>query len=124
MDGASRVELRRSKRSYEVRTRDLTANACRVSNDRTNPYLSSRFHNALEGVGRGHEYHIFAIDRQDNRRTLILTFHIRDWTELSDRGLMILTIDHGAPARNPEIFERRQGPRFDKASIVDRRQPS
>jgi hypothetical protein len=70
-------------------------------------------------IGRN-EYHIFAIDRQDNRQTLILTFHIRNWTQVRDNSPMVLTIDHGTPLRNPEIFERQRGPRFNKTLITGR----
>jgi hypothetical protein len=68
-------------------------------------------------IGRN-EYHIFAVDRQDSRKTLLLTFHIRNWTQLRDNSPMVLTIDHDAPLRNPERFERQQGPRFKKAIIA------
>ena len=72
-------------------------------------------------IGRS-EYHIFAIDRQDNRKTLLLTFHIRNWTQLRDNSPMVLTIDHDAPIRNPERFERQQGPRLSKTIISARPQ--
>lgn len=72
-------------------------------------------------IGRN-EYHIFAVDRQDNRRTLLLTFHIRNWTQLRDNSPMVLTIDHDAPIRNPQRFERQQGPRLNKTIISARPQ--
>lgn len=72
-------------------------------------------------IGRN-EYRIFAIDRQDNRKTLLLTFHIRNWAQLRDNSLMVLTIEHDAPIRNPERFERQQVPRLNKAVISARPQ--
>lgn len=68
-------------------------------------------------IGRN-EYHIFAVDRRDDRRTLLLTFHIRNWTQLRENSPMVLTIDHDAPLRNPEVFERQPGPRFKKSIIA------
>ncbi|HEX7333364.1 MAG TPA: hypothetical protein VF290_17810 [Pyrinomonadaceae bacterium] len=64
-------------------------------------------------IGRN-EYRIFNIDRRDDRNTLLLTFHIRNWPQLRENSPMVLTIEHGAPIRNPERFERRQGPRLNK----------
>jgi len=68
------------------------------------------------------EYHIFHIDRQDERKELILTFHLRQWEKLQDGAPMVLTIDHGAPVREPRRFETAaETVRFSKQAIVDKR---
>jgi hypothetical protein len=69
----------------------------------------------------GREFRIFQIDRDDNRNDLILTFHIRDWTQLTEGAPFVLTIDHGAPVRDPNRFARVAGPRFSRQLIVDKR---
>jgi hypothetical protein len=68
-----------------------------------------------------HEYHIFHIDRDDQKRDLILIFHIPKWNQLEEGAPVVLTIDQGAPIRNPENFVRRKGPRFYKKMIVNKR---
>ena len=70
------------------------------------------------------EYRIFNIDRQDNRKELTLTFHVVNWQQLADGGAIVLTTDHGAPKNNPERFERRTVPRFNKSMITDKRSKS
>lgn len=67
------------------------------------------------------EFRIFQIDRDDNRDDLTLTFHIRDWTQLAEGAPLVLTIDHGAPLRDPNRFARVAGPRFSRQLIVDKR---
>lgn len=68
------------------------------------------------------EYHMFHIDRQDERKELILTFHLREWEKLEDGAPMVLTIDHGAPVRDPRRFEAAaETVRFSKQAIVDKR---
>jgi hypothetical protein len=67
------------------------------------------------------EFRIFQIDRDDNRNDLTLTFHIRDWTQLAEGAPFVLTIDHGAPVRDPNRFARVAGPRFSRQLIVDKR---
>ncbi len=71
-------------------------------------------------VGR-HEYRMFHIDRDDERKELILTFHIRNWEELEDRAPVVLTIDHGGPIRDPRRFLRRASFRLSKEMIIDKR---
>ena len=71
-------------------------------------------------IGR-REFRSFHIDRADNRNDLILTFHIQDWTQLDDGAPFVLTIDHGAPVRDPARFARVVGPRFSRSLIVDKR---
>lgn len=66
------------------------------------------------------EYRIFHIDRKDESRELILTFHVRDWRRLQDGGLMVLTTDHGGPRREPERFRAREGIRYSKRLITRR----
>jgi hypothetical protein len=65
------------------------------------------------------ELHTFHIDRKASARQLILTFHATDWERLREGAPMVLTIDHGAPARDPARF--REAPRFSRRLIVDRR---
>jgi hypothetical protein len=69
------------------------------------------------------EYHIFHVDRQeDERKELVLTFHVREWEKLEDGALMVLTIDHGAPVHEPRRFENAaETVRFSKQAIVDKR---
>jgi hypothetical protein len=67
------------------------------------------------------EYRIFQIDRDDTRSDLVLTFHIRDWTQLVDGTPFVLTVDHGGPVRDPDRFGRPSGPRFSRQLIVDKR---
>lgn len=67
------------------------------------------------------ELHIFHVDRQDERKELILTFHLREWEKLADNAPMVLTIDHGAPLREPQRFESAETARFSKQAIVDKR---
>jgi hypothetical protein len=69
----------------------------------------------------GHEYRVFRIERRDGRTELMLTFHIRNWEKLEEEAPIVLTIDHGAPIREPERFMRREGPRFSKSMIQDTR---
>ena len=71
-------------------------------------------------IGR-HEFRIFDIDRKEGRKELILTFHVRDWEELKEGEPIVLTIDHGAPVRDPRRFVRRDIPKFRKARVVDKR---
>jgi hypothetical protein len=71
-------------------------------------------------IGR-YEYRTFHIDRNDRRKELILTFHVRNREELEDGAPVVLTIDHGGPIRDPERFIRRDTPRFAKGMIVDKR---
>jgi hypothetical protein len=71
-------------------------------------------------IGR-RELRIFHIDRVDSRNDLTLTFHIQDWTQLDDGAPYVLTIDHGAPVRDPGRYARVIGPRFSRSVIVDRR---
>lgn len=66
------------------------------------------------------EYRIFHIDRKDESRELILTFHIRDWKRLQEGGLMVLTTEHGGPRREPEKFRSREGTRYNKRLITRR----
>jgi hypothetical protein len=66
------------------------------------------------------EYRIFNIDRRDDRKELILTFHIRNWEKLVDGAPIVLTTDHGAPIRNQEKYRRLGGPRFSKSTIVEK----
>jgi len=67
------------------------------------------------------ESRIFYIDRDDERREIILTFHIIKWENLKDGAPVVLTIDHDAPIRDPEKFIRMETPRFRKSMIVDKR---
>jgi len=71
-------------------------------------------------IGR-REFRIFHIDRVDSRNDLTLTFHIEDWTQLDDGAPYVLTIDHGAPVRDPGRYARVVGPRFSRSVIVDKR---
>ena len=71
-------------------------------------------------IGRN-EYRIFHIDRVDQKKDLILIFHIPKWDQLEDGAPVVLTIDQGAPIRNQESFVRRKGPRFYKKMIVNKR---
>lgn len=71
-------------------------------------------------IGR-REFRIFHIDRAENRNDLTLTFHIQNWTQLDDGAPFVLTIDHGAPLRDPGRYARAVGPRFNRSSIVDKR---
>src|SRR5262245_18778624 len=67
------------------------------------------------------EFRTFHIDRVDGRNDLTLTFHIPNWTQLDDGAPYVLTIDHGAPVRDPGGYARRAGPRFNQSVIVDKR---
>jgi hypothetical protein len=71
-------------------------------------------------IGR-RDFRIFHIDRADNRNDLTLTFHIPNWTQLDDGVPFVLTIDHGAPVRDPGRYARGTGPRFNRSLIVDKR---
>jgi hypothetical protein len=71
-------------------------------------------------IGRS-EYRAFHIDRAGQGKDLILTFHIREWDALEDGAPVVLTIDHGGPVRHSEMFSRREGPRFHKKMIIDKR---
>jgi hypothetical protein len=71
-------------------------------------------------IGRS-EYRVFHIDRAGQGKDLILTFHILAWDALEDGAPVVLTIDHGGPVRHPEAFSHREGPRFHKKMIVDKR---
>jgi hypothetical protein len=71
-------------------------------------------------IGR-REFRIFHIDRVDNRNDLTLTIHIQDWKELDDGAPLVLTIDHGAPVRDPGRYARVVGPRFNRSLVVDKR---
>jgi len=67
------------------------------------------------------EYRIFKVEPGESRETLRLEVHITDWGQLQERAPIVLTIDHGAPRREPQRFLRPEVPRFDKALIVDKR---
>lgn len=68
------------------------------------------------------EYRIFHVGRAKVKGMLTLTFHIRDWQDIPDRAPMALTILHGAPIRNPDLFIKFKSPSFSKAIIKDKRQ--
>ena len=68
-----------------------------------------------------YEMRTFRIDRPEGSRELTLVFHARDWNQLRDGAPMVLTTDHGAPAREPRRFAG--APRFARSTIVDRREP-
>ena len=72
----------------------------------------------------GQEFRIFDVERHDDRRDLILTFHIRDWEKLPDASPLVLTIEHGGPQRNPERYISPETPRFKRSMIVDTRSKS
>ena len=69
-----------------------------------------------------HQLHTFAIDRPQEREReqgtsrLTLTFHDREWQSLPEEAPMVLTIDHGAPIREPQRFSRRETA-FRKADV-------
>ncbi len=67
------------------------------------------------------ELRTFRIDRQEGSRELTLVFHARNWDRLQDGAPMVLTTEHGAPARDPKRFAA--APRFARAAVVDRRLP-
>jgi hypothetical protein len=69
----------------------------------------------------GREFRIFHIDRDESRNDLTLTFHVRNWEQLAEGAPFVLTIDHGAPVRDPGRFARVGGPRFSRQLIVDKR---
>ena len=69
----------------------------------------------------GREFRIFHIDRDESRNDLTLTFHVRNWEQLAEGAPFVLTIDHGAPVRDPGRFARVSGPRFSRQLIVDKR---
>ncbi len=71
-------------------------------------------------VGRN-EYRIFHIDRTAQGKDLVLIFHVQKWETLEDGAPVVLTIDHGAPIRDPERFLRQQAARFYKKLVVDKR---
>ena len=71
-------------------------------------------------IGR-REFRIFHIDRVESRNDLTLTFHVQNWTQLDDGAPFVLTIDHGAPVRDPGRYARVVGPRFSPSLIVDKR---
>ena len=58
------------------------------------------------------EYGIFHIERYDDRKDLTLIFHIRNWAGLRQRWPIVLTIDHGAPVRDRNKFDKPGIPRF------------
>ena len=71
-------------------------------------------------IGR-QELRAFAVDRGRDE-VVRLTFYAERWGGLEDGAPMVLTIEHGRPAREPRVYARRTGlPRFRKASVVDRR---
>jgi hypothetical protein len=71
-------------------------------------------------IGRS-EYRLFHIDRTGQGKDLVLTFHIQKWEALEDGAPVVLTIDQGAPIRDPERFLRKQVQRFSKKMVVDKR---
>jgi hypothetical protein len=71
-------------------------------------------------IGRN-EYRLFHIDRTGPGKDLLLTFHVQKWEVLEDGAPIVMTIDHGAPIREPERFSRQQGQRFHKKMVVDKR---
>lgn len=94
----------------------LTALASRSGYDDLSPsmepflYIGSR------------EVRIFEVRGYDSRQ-VVLTFHVPKWEGLEERAPIVLTIDHGAPLRDPEAFARRLDlPRYSREQVVDRRQ--
>ncbi len=71
-------------------------------------------------IGR-REYHIFEMKPGRRPGRVRLTFHILNWTALEDGAPVVLTIDHGAPARTPGRFLRQDVPRFGTKLIRDTR---
>ena len=67
------------------------------------------------------EYRIYSVQQAQAKDMLTLTFHIRDWQEVSDKSPMMITINHGEPIRNPKIFEKLKSPLLNKKSFVDKR---
>lgn len=68
-----------------------------------------------------YEMRPFRIERPEGSRELTLVFHAREWDRLRDGAPMVLTTDHGVPAREPTRFAA--APRFARAAVVDRRAP-
>lgn len=52
---------------------------------------------------------------------LRLLVHVPDWAELKDGERVILTVEHGGPARTPERFAGQEHPRLVRSMITDRR---
>lgn len=67
------------------------------------------------------EYRIYSVQQAQQKNRLTLTFHIRDWQEVSDQTPMVITIMQSGPIRNPEIFKELKTPVLDKKMIVDKR---
>ena len=67
------------------------------------------------------EMRTFRIDRPEGSRELTIVFHARDWDRLQNGAPMVLTIDHGAPLREPRRFD--SAPRFARTAVIDRRLP-
>lgn len=64
------------------------------------------------------EVRIFQVTQSKRAGRLLLRFHLPEWREIQDGAPMVLTIEHGAPQREPKRFERRQDlPRFDAGAI-------
>ena len=59
------------------------------------------------------EVQIFQVTQGTRKDRLNLRFHLPKWQEIPEGAPMVLTIDHGAPQREPELFlARKDLPRF------------
>jgi uncharacterized repeat protein (TIGR01451 family) len=71
-------------------------------------------------IGRK-EYRSLKMDRSEQPGYVRLTFHVRDWEQLTDEEPIVLTIQHGVPTQYPEKLVDADTPRFDVETIVDKR---
>ncbi len=69
------------------------------------------------------EYSIFKTAPGNAAGRLQLIFHIPDWPALEEDVPVVLTVDRGAPVRDPDRFRGRDLPRLQRATFVDRRAP-
>ena len=93
----------------------FTLGVSRERYDALRPNIAAFFY-----VG-SYEMRPFRIERPEGSRELTLVFHARDWDRLRDGAPMVLTTEHGAPARDPRRFDA--APKFTRAAVVDRRAP-
>jgi hypothetical protein len=62
-----------------------------------------------------HELRPFAIERPEASKNVLITFHDPDWSSITKTVPMVLTTQHGDPARHPGKY--RNALRFDPKTI-------
>ena len=103
-----------TEREYNE-TLELTVEVERKAMDALPPSMQPLLY-----IGR-QEYGVFKVEEGSREDVIYLFFHIPNWRSLEDGAPIVLTIEQGAPIKDPGRFLKPGVPRFEAKSIVDKR---